>query len=111
MSKSLNADIEGKTIMFMSVDNAAASAARAPGDVMRMHVEVTRYRDVTFSSSTARHMSNDKVAAECDFAAMVVSPQPDGRYGAKSIPPRWSDGAELGPKASSSVPIRSSALG
>jgi 3-hydroxyacyl-[acyl-carrier-protein] dehydratase len=55
MSKSLNADVEGKAIMFMSLDNARFRQPVRPGDVLRMHVDVLRARDVVFK-----------------FAAMVV---------------------------------------
>ena len=48
MSKSLNADVEGKTIMFMSLDNVRFRAPVRPGDMLRMNVEVLRARDVVF---------------------------------------------------------------
>lgn len=71
MSKSLNADVEGKTIMFMSLDNVRFRAPVRPGDVLRMAVEVLRARDVVFKFK-GRAMVGDKVAAEAEFAAMVV---------------------------------------
>src|SRR3989338_2553030 len=40
MSKSLEVDTEGKTIFFMSVDNARFRTPVRPGDVLRMEVEV-----------------------------------------------------------------------
>ena len=42
-----------------------------PGDVLRMHVQVTRARDVVFKFAGKAYVG-DKVAAECEFAAMVV---------------------------------------
>jgi 3-hydroxyacyl-[acyl-carrier-protein] dehydratase len=72
MSKSLNADIEGKTILFISVDNCRFRAPVRPGDVLRMKVEVTRYRSDLFKFH-GKAFVEGKVAAECDFAAMVVS--------------------------------------
>jgi 3-hydroxyacyl-[acyl-carrier-protein] dehydratase len=72
MSKSLNADIEGRTILFISVDNCRFRAPVRPGDVLRMKVEVTRYRSDLFKFH-GKAFVNDKIAAECDFAAMVVS--------------------------------------
>ena len=72
MSKSLNADIEGKTILFITVDNCRFRAPVRPGDVMRMNVQVTRYRSELFKF-LGRAYVNGKVAAEAEFAAMVVS--------------------------------------
>jgi len=72
MSKSLNADIGGKTILFISVDNCRFRAPVRPGHVLRMNVEVTKYRSDLFKFH-GKAFVNDKVAAECDFAAMVVS--------------------------------------
>ena len=72
MSKSLDADIEGKTILFISVDNCRFRAPVRPGDVLKMKVEVTRYRSDLFKFH-GRAFVNEKVAAECDFAAMVVT--------------------------------------
>ena len=71
MSKSLNADVEGKAIMFMSLDNARFRQPVRPGDVLRMHVDVLRARDVVFKFRGQAYVG-DKVAAECEFAAMVV---------------------------------------
>jgi 3-hydroxyacyl-[acyl-carrier-protein] dehydratase len=71
MSKSLNANVEGKTIFFMSVDNCRFRAPVRPGDVIRMKVEVTRHRGDVFKFSGKAYV-NDKLAAEADFAAMVV---------------------------------------
>jgi 3-hydroxyacyl-[acyl-carrier-protein] dehydratase len=72
MSKSLNADIEGRTILFISVDNCRFRAPVRPGDVLRMTVEVTKHRSDLFKFHGKAFVQN-KLAAECDFAAMVVS--------------------------------------
>jgi 3-hydroxyacyl-[acyl-carrier-protein] dehydratase len=72
MSKSLDADVSGKTILFISVDNCRFRNPVRPGDVLRMHVEVTRYRSDFFKFHGKAYV-NGKVAAECDFAAMVVT--------------------------------------
>ena len=72
MSKSLNADVSGKTILFISVDNCRFRSPVRPGDVLSMNVEVTRYRSDLFKFH-GKAFVNGKVAAECDFAAMVVS--------------------------------------
>ena len=71
MSKSLNADVEGKTIMFMSMDSVRFRSPVRPGDVLRMAVEVLRARDVVFKFKGQARV-NDRVAAEAEFAAMVV---------------------------------------
>jgi 3-hydroxyacyl-[acyl-carrier-protein] dehydratase len=71
MSKSLNVDVEGKTIMFMSVDEARFRQPVRPGDVLRMHVEVVKHRGDIFKFK-GRARVCDKLVAEAGFAAMVV---------------------------------------
>ncbi len=71
MSKSLNVDVEGKAIMFMSIDEARFRQPVRPGDVLRMHVEVLRARGDIFKFK-GRAMVGDKLVAEAQFAAMVV---------------------------------------
>jgi len=71
MSKSLDANVEGKTIMFISLDNCRFRAPVRPGDVLRMPVEVLRARGDVFKFR-GKAMVGDKLAAEVDFAAMVV---------------------------------------
>jgi 3-hydroxyacyl-[acyl-carrier-protein] dehydratase len=71
MSKSLNADIDGKTILFISLDNCRFRHPVRPGDVLRMPVEVLRARGDVFKFR-GKAMVGDKVAAEVEFAAMVV---------------------------------------
>ena len=71
MSKSLEVDTRGKTIFFMSVDNCRFRNPVRPGDVVRMPVEVVRARGDVFKFR-GRALVGDKVAAEADFAAMVV---------------------------------------
>jgi 3-hydroxyacyl-[acyl-carrier-protein] dehydratase len=71
MSKTLDVDVAGKTILFMSVDNARFRQPVRPGDVLRMHVEVVRHRGDIFKFK-GRALVGEKVAADCEFAAMVV---------------------------------------
>jgi len=71
MSKSLEVDTRGKTILFMSVDNCRFRQPVRPGDVIRMHVEVLRARGDVFKFR-GRALVGEKVAAEAEFAAMVV---------------------------------------
>jgi 3-hydroxyacyl-[acyl-carrier-protein] dehydratase len=71
MSKSLNADVNGKTIMIVSLDEARFRHPVRPGDVLRMHVEVLRHRGDLFKFR-GKAMVRDILAAQVDFAAMVV---------------------------------------
>jgi len=71
MSKSLDVDVRGKTIFFVSVDNCRFRNPVRPGDVLRLCVEVVRARGDLFKFK-GQAMVGDKVAAEAEFAAMVV---------------------------------------
>jgi 3-hydroxyacyl-[acyl-carrier-protein] dehydratase len=71
MSKSLDADVNGKTIFFMSLDNVRFRAPVRPGDVLRMPVDVLRARSDVFKFR-GQAFVNDKLAAQVEFAAMVV---------------------------------------
>ena len=71
MSKSLNADVTGKTIYFTSLESCKFRAPVRPGDVLRMPVEVVRHRGDVFKFR-GQAFVGDKVAAECEFTAMVV---------------------------------------
>ena len=71
MSKSLEVDTSGKAIFFMSADNCRFRSPVRPGDVVRMPVRVVRHRGDVFKFA-GQAMVGDKVAAECEFAAMVV---------------------------------------
>jgi 3-hydroxyacyl-[acyl-carrier-protein] dehydratase len=71
MSKSLDVDVAGKTILFISVDNCRFRQPVRPGDVVKMPVEVLRARGDVFKFR-GRALVGDRVAAEADFAAMVV---------------------------------------
>ena len=75
MSKSLNADVTGRTIMFMSVDNARFRSPVRPGMVLRMEVSVLRHRGDVFKFS-GRGLVNGKLAAEAEWGAMVVDNAP-----------------------------------
>jgi 3-hydroxyacyl-[acyl-carrier-protein] dehydratase len=75
MSKSLNADVTGKTIVFMSLDNVRFRRAVRPGDVLRMPVKVIRARSDVFKFH-GQAFVGDKLAAEVEYAAMVVETKP-----------------------------------
>jgi len=74
MSKSLTIDPAGKAIFFMSLDNCRFRAPVRPGAVLRMPVEVTHSRRDIYKFK-GRAMIDDKVAAEAEWAAMVVDTQ------------------------------------
>jgi 3-hydroxyacyl-[acyl-carrier-protein] dehydratase len=74
MSKSLDVDVAGKTILFISLDNCRFRQPVRPGDVLRMPVEVVKHRGDLFKFK-GQAMVGDKVAAEVEFAAMVVATQ------------------------------------
>lgn len=69
MSKTLDVDIARTTIFFMSVDGARFRQPVRPGDVLKLHVEVTRARGDVFKFA-GKAMVDDRLAAECEFAAM-----------------------------------------
>jgi 3-hydroxyacyl-[acyl-carrier-protein] dehydratase len=71
MSKTLDADVEGKTIFFMSMDNVRFRTPVRPGDVLRMPVEVLRARSDVYKFR-GQAFVGDKLAAQVEFAAMVV---------------------------------------
>ena len=71
MSKSLDVDVEGKAIMFMSIDEARFRQPVRPGDVLRLHVEVLKTRGDIYKFK-GRAMVGGKVVAQAEFAAMVV---------------------------------------
>jgi 3-hydroxyacyl-[acyl-carrier-protein] dehydratase len=71
MSKSMDVDVENKGIMFISVDNCRFRHPVRPGDVLRMPVEVVRARGDVFKFRGCG-MVGDKIAAECEYAAMLV---------------------------------------
>ena len=71
MSKSWDENAEGKIILFMLVDNCRFRNPVYPGDILRAEVSVTQHRGrvVKFHG---RAMVGAKLAAEADFAAMMV---------------------------------------
>ncbi len=74
MGKSLQIDVSDKIILLMSVDNARFRLPVRPGDQLRIPVEVTRRRGDIYKFN-GRALVNGRVAAECDFAAMVAESQ------------------------------------
>ena len=72
MSKTLDVDVEGKVIMFMSIDGVRFRKPARPGDQLRMEVKVTKHRGDIFKFR-GETLIDGKLAAEAEFAAMVVS--------------------------------------
>jgi 3-hydroxyacyl-[acyl-carrier-protein] dehydratase len=75
MSKSMQVDVSNKGIMFISVDNCRFRHPVRPGDVLRMPVEVLRVRGDVFKFR-GQGLVGDKVAAEAEFAAMLIETGP-----------------------------------
>ena len=71
MSKSLDADVKGKAIFFMSVDGARFRKPVRPGDQLRMQVVVVKHRGDLFKFRGEAFVDG-KLVAEAEFAAMVV---------------------------------------
>lgn len=72
MSKSLEVAVEGKVIMFMSIDGVRFRKPARPGDQLRMDVIMTRQRGDIFKFRGETFIDG-KLAAEAEFAAMVVT--------------------------------------
>ena len=72
MSKSLDVVVEGKVIMFMSIDGVRFRKPARPGDQLRMDVVVTRQRGDIFKFRGETFIDG-KLAAEAEFAAMVAT--------------------------------------
>ncbi len=71
MSKSLDVDVGDKAIFFMSLDNCRFRAPVRPGAVIRLAVEITLSRRDIFKFK-GRALVDGKMAAEAEFAAMIV---------------------------------------
>ena len=72
MSKSLEISVEGKVILFMSIDGVRFRKPARPGDQLHMKVVVTRQRGDIFKFRGETFIDG-KLAAEADFAAMASS--------------------------------------
>jgi len=77
MSKTLDVDPRGKTILFGSVDDCRFRAPVRPGDLLKLHVRVIRARGGLFKFA-GRAEVDGKMAAQAEFAAMLVE-TPVGR--------------------------------
>ena len=70
MSKSLEVAVEGKVILFMSIDGVRFRKPARPGDQLHMKVVVTKQRGDIFKFRGETFIDG-KLAAEADFAAMA----------------------------------------
>ena len=70
MSKTLKVDVEGKTILFMSLETRFRHPVR-PGQLLRMPVQVLRARADVYKFRGEAFVG-DKLAAQSEFTAMVV---------------------------------------
>ena len=75
MSKSLDVAVEGKVIMFMSIDNVRFRKPVRPGDTLKLHVHVLKAKSVAFKFSGEARVDGVRVA-EAEFMAMVVPVNP-----------------------------------
>ena len=66
-------------VYFMTIDNCRFRSKVCPGDVLELHVQVTRSRGMVFRFAGQGRV-NGKVAAEAKFSAMIVE-QDDRRRG------------------------------
>jgi len=72
MSKTMDVAVEGKIIMFMSIDGVRFRKPARPGDQLKLKVIVTRARGDAYKFKGETYI-DDKLAAEAEFMAMVVT--------------------------------------
>ena len=65
-------------VYFMTIDNCRFRAKVAPGDVLELHVTITRSRGKVFKFSGQAKV-NGKLAAEAEFSAMIVDKEDQRR--------------------------------
>ncbi len=71
MSKTMDVTVEGKIIMFMSIDGVRFRKPVRPGDQLKLHVSVTKRRGDIFKFRGEAYV-DDKMVSEAEFAAMMV---------------------------------------
>ena len=67
-------------VYFMTVDNCRFRAKVVPGDLLELHVRVTRSRGMVFRFA-GRAKVDGKLAAEAEFSAMIVDKDDKRRGG------------------------------
>jgi 3-hydroxyacyl-[acyl-carrier-protein] dehydratase len=71
MSKTLDVDKRGKTILFMTLDNVRFRLPVRPGDILKMQVRVLRVRGDIYKFRGDAFV-NGKAAAEAEWAAILI---------------------------------------
>jgi 3-hydroxyacyl-[acyl-carrier-protein] dehydratase len=69
-------------VYFMTIDNCRFRSKVGPGDVLELHVRVTRSRGKVFRFTGQAKVSG-KLAAEADFSAMIVDKEDPRRAGSR----------------------------
>jgi len=77
---SLDKEGEGLLVYFMTIDKTRFRRKVAPGDVLELHVSITRGRGKVFRFRGEGRVSGT-VVAEAEFSAMIID-QSDSRRGA-----------------------------
>ncbi|WP_298124612.1 3-hydroxyacyl-ACP dehydratase FabZ [Brevundimonas sp.] len=72
MSRTMDVAVEGKVIMFMSMDGVRFRKPARPGDQLRMQVKVLRARGDAYKFRGETFIDG-ALAAEAEFMAMVVT--------------------------------------
>jgi 3-hydroxyacyl-[acyl-carrier-protein] dehydratase len=75
MSKTMDVTVEGKVIMFMSIDGVRFRKPVRPGDQLKLNVSVTKRRGDIFKFRGEAYVDG-KMASEAEFAAMMVEVAP-----------------------------------
>lgn len=71
MSKTLNVDKRGKTILFMTLDNVRFRLPVRPGDLLRMYVRTLKVRGDIYKFRGEATV-NGKATAEAEWAAILI---------------------------------------
>lgn len=71
--KTLGEEFEGKLVYFMTIDEARFRSLVVPGDLLHIHVEVTKSRGMIWKFKGEAKV-NGKLCAEALFSAMIVDP-------------------------------------
>ncbi len=67
-------------VYFMTIDNCRFRAKVVPGDVLHLHVQVTRSRGKVYKFAGQAKVDG-KVAAEAEFSAMIIDKEDQRRGG------------------------------
>ena len=69
--RTLGAEIEGRLVYFMAIDNARFRKPVVPGDVLQVEVEALQHRGTVWKFKGAAKVEG-AVAAEATYSAMIV---------------------------------------